>query len=649
MSLAISSAIPNDLARYSSVGSRLNAELALESNKLANILQHFEATCRESGYALRVSHLADELRRYAQETDPLDRWVGVVGVGFFIADSASRIVTWAEWAVGGVLVISVARSSRYLTISLDWVKVFGLTPSGARTFLGITGTRIRVENLLKQWDKAIGNAAVILLIALKWAEDFRDYTGTELISALLVDAAIAIIVVKIATVAGGVVLTALAGGSLPAIVVGALAVGVAVAVGKILDGVSENLRIRDWTINAVDTIINWTIDRVTELLQLSTVAVVALDEKVFMPISRSIAAGVDNLTDFVDSAAKRLQKKLRDAVDAADRVLFDKAIRPTSGEALELRNRLHDAMDGWGTDEDAIFALLAKASSTEIQAVLNDKALMERLNRELSSKDMEYIRHTALAGQPTFPRDDFGRGIRYDEIHAGLFNSGSDGRDIHPNDIKQGALGDCYLMAALAELAHVHPELIGNIVAANEEGRYRVIFYDEALSRYVEVMVDNRFPVRRSGLPSYAQMPDEKELWPMVIEKAYAEYFGEGGYDRIEGGYPGLAMQRLTGLHFTDYKQSNIDDLTLERMGSQYSAGQPICVGTAEVDPRLLDQRGLIADHAYYVTSVDVDTGTITVRNPHGWEYSEISLTWEDFRSLFSLISTLDAPPRMPN
>lgn len=399
MSLAISSAIPNDLSRYSSVGSLLNAELASESNHLASVLQHFEAMCRESGYTLRVSHLADELRSYARQTELLDRWVGVVGVGFFVADSARDIVTWAERVVGGVLVVSVARSGRYLRISLDWVRAFGLTPSGVRTFFGITATRIRVENLLKHWDKAIGKVAVILLIALRWAEDFRDYTGTELISALLVDAVLAIIVVKIASVVGGLVLAALVKVALPAIVVGALVVGAVIVVASILDWVFEDLGIRDWaiiavdtiinwTINAVDTAVNWTKDRVSELPELRVMAVAALDEKIFMPVSRAIATGVDSLTDFVDTAAQRLQNKLRDTVDAAGQVLHDRAIRPTSGEALELRNSLHDAMDGWGAKKDAIMRLIADASDVDKAAILNDVALLERLQRELDAQEL---------------------------------------------------------------------------------------------------------------------------------------------------------------------------------------------------------------------------------------------------------------------
>ncbi len=388
MSLAISSAIPNDLSRYSSVGSRLNAELRSESSHLASVLQHFEATCRESGYTVRVSHLADEVRSYARQTDLLDQWVGVVGVGFFVADSGQKIIRLAEFAVGAVLVKSLSVNGRSLKISLAWVKTFGLKPSAVRTFLGITATRIRFENLLKYTDKVIGKAALILGIVIKWSDDFQRYTGTELISALVVDAVFIVIVAKVAAVIGGAILGAVAS---PGILVAAAAVAVALGVAVLLDVAFENLGIRDWAINGLNTALNWTIDRARELPELGAKAVQALDEKVFMPIARTIASGVDDLTDFVDSAAKRLRQNLEDTADAAGRVLRDEAIKPTSGEALELRQSLHDAMDGWGTDEEAIFSLLENATDAEKQAILNDPDLLARLDRELNRGDFEQV------------------------------------------------------------------------------------------------------------------------------------------------------------------------------------------------------------------------------------------------------------------
>ena len=43
----------------------------------------------------------------------------------------------------------------------------------------------------------------------------------------------------------------------------------------------------------------------------------------------------------------------------------------------------------------------------------------------------------------------------------------------------------------------------------------------------------------------------------------------------------------------------------------------------------------LAFDHAYYVTNVDKEHKTVTVRNPWGWDAGETTLTWDEFSSSF--------------
>ncbi|MEM4202926.1 MAG: hypothetical protein QXS54_02535 [Candidatus Methanomethylicaceae archaeon] len=383
MSLAISSAIPSSLQRYSIVASQLDAELLSESGRLAGILQHFEATCREPGYAVRVSYLADELRYYAQQAEPLDRWVGLVGIGFLSADTSRGLVQLTEAAIGVILIKSAFVSNRHLKISLAWVKLFHLKPSAVRTFLGITARRIRFQNLLKYHDKVIGKAALLLGIVLKWAEDFQTYSGAELISAMIVDTALIVVGTKIAV---GIGMGLLALGLSPTIIL--LAV---IATPFLLDFVVEKFDIRDRAINALNVAIKWTRDLGSKVVDFSTKIARNLDDNLFKPIAKTIAGGIDNLKEFVDSAAKRLRQKMKDAMEAAGRILRDEAIKPTVGEAVALRRSLHEAMDGWGTNEAKVFALLAQASEAEKQAVRNDPYLMTRLRRELSGSDFEKV------------------------------------------------------------------------------------------------------------------------------------------------------------------------------------------------------------------------------------------------------------------
>lgn len=81
-----SSAEPRQLYRYADVALRLDGELGAEASRLGATLHQFEATCREPGMALRVSYLADMMRGYARDNEPVENWVQSVGQAFERAD-----------------------------------------------------------------------------------------------------------------------------------------------------------------------------------------------------------------------------------------------------------------------------------------------------------------------------------------------------------------------------------------------------------------------------------------------------------------------------------------------------------------------------------------------------------------------------------
>ena len=87
MSQTTSSAEPLKLLRYSDTMVLVDDALGAEANRLRSALEHFEATCREPAFRLRVSHVADSLVQYAQQARGIDLWVRDVAVGFQLADS----------------------------------------------------------------------------------------------------------------------------------------------------------------------------------------------------------------------------------------------------------------------------------------------------------------------------------------------------------------------------------------------------------------------------------------------------------------------------------------------------------------------------------------------------------------------------------
>lgn len=122
-----------------------------------------------------------------------------------------------------------------------------------------------------------------------------------------------------------------------------------------------------------------------------------------------------------------------------------------------------------------------------------------------------------------------------------------------PEDIKQGAIGDCYFPAALGALAAKDPQAIKNAIKDNGDGTYSVRFYEGGNRRRpVDIQVDGALYTRSWGGPMYGQSlgtgtnPATMELWFPLIEKAYAQW--KGGYQKIgEGDVAGRVLSEITG------------------------------------------------------------------------------------------------------
>jgi hypothetical protein len=220
---------------------------------------------------------------------------------------------------------------------------------------------------------------------------------------------------------------------------------------------------------------------------------------------------------------------------------------------------------------------------------------------------------------------------------------------VHPSDVDQGGLGDCYLIAALGALALQEPSVLEDAIVDNGDGTYTVTFHEpnphsvwqlwESDWREVQITVTDEFPVR-DGVPVFARFGDgtgdHGELWAMLLEKAYAQW--KGGYDEIgDGGSPGAVMTALTGQD----SESSGDPMPFDAMAEAFEDGVAIVLSTPKGGTGPLFESGaLVGQHAYFVTGVDRDSQTITIRNPWGWHKPEITLTYEQYVESFSTTYT---------
>jgi hypothetical protein len=130
--------------------------------------------------------------------------------------------------------------------------------------------------------------------------------------------------------------------------------------------------------------------------------------------------------------------------------------------------------------------------------------------------------------------------------------------DINPDDIIQGALGDCYFLCAMSALAEF-PDRVRALFktqSVNPAGIYEIEFCIGG--RQTSVIIDDWIPVKKDGQPAFCNTK-ENELWTIFLEKAFAKL--HANYDVMAGGKSGMALHMLTGFPETDYMHDNMKQL----------------------------------------------------------------------------------------
>ncbi|MGE5546180.1 MAG: C2 family cysteine protease [Solirubrobacterales bacterium] len=203
-------------------------------------------------------------------------------------------------------------------------------------------------------------------------------------------------------------------------------------------------------------------------------------------------------------------------------------------------------------------------------------------------------------------------------------------------DINQTALGDCYFLATLGEVAYTNPTLIRSMFQDNGDGTYGVRFYNNGMEDWVTV--NNQLPTG-----NYSDNYSTTAMWADLAEKAFAQWqtssWNGNSYDTIgNGGDPAWALQLVTGASNVQTIEADYINLTPNQwMPTWKYVVTPELVAAAldSIDAALaahcdvlltsnLDEKDaagkdtLISNHEFYVTDVDIYNGTVTVRNPWG-------------------------------
>lgn len=234
---------------------------------------------------------------------------------------------------------------------------------------------------------------------------------------------------------------------------------------------------------------------------------------------------------------------------------------------------------------------------------------------------------------------------------------------IEASDIAQGQLGDCWLLAAFAALCERPAFLLNCFVTRtfSHRGRYVVRLYDKAKGRFVLVVVDDYIPCERdSGKPIFSHLI-KNEVWPLILEKAYAKFIGS--YKAIEGGNPITALKTLTGYTGDTFLSviDKFDDQMFKKLEYLHNKGCLLAAGSKGNDNTIETGRssgdGIQTGHAYSI--LDIRTPTLTtskvrllkLRNP--WGSFEWDGDWGDSSSLWKshpgVALTIGKPEKVDN
>ncbi|RAK77224.1 cysteine proteinase [Aspergillus fijiensis CBS 313.89] len=216
-------------------------------------------------------------------------------------------------------------------------------------------------------------------------------------------------------------------------------------------------------------------------------------------------------------------------------------------------------------------------------------------------------------------------------------------------DIKQGANGDCWWLAAVATICN-RPDLMERICLARDEecGVYGFVFYRDG--EWVSTVVDDNLYLAHEDFDFYgdrydstgrlarqyrkrhqtgsealyfAKCSDANETWLPLLEKAYAKVHGD--YEALSGGWSGEAVEDMTGGVTTTIatnKVLNKNTLWRELVNAERDF---VFAASALGSGRDWTRGGLALGHAYSIlraTEEEDEDGKkvrlVLVRNPWG-------------------------------
>ncbi|RLV49626.1 hypothetical protein D9V37_06820 [Nocardioides mangrovicus] len=245
------------------------------------------------------------------------------------------------------------------------------------------------------------------------------------------------------------------------------------------------------------------------------------------------------------------------------------------------------------------------------------------------------------------------QGMHYGVPEGQLWRYGPDGKPVvDSSESEQGSLGDCWFIASMLAAQGADKNFIPDHMQQNPNGTISVLMGDEDGDEHWTT-VTNELPLKPDGSVAMAR---GDYLWGSYYEKAFAQlYTGDDGgapdgkegdpdYDKKEVGdygalewdYNDKPAPYISG-HGADDLGHDFDDIR-----DHFRDGDPVIISTKSDAPDPPSEWGssYSTRHVYFVKSVT--DSTITVGNPWGPDYPDITMTQDQFDDYYDSGSAMD-------
>ena len=211
-------------------------------------------------------------------------------------------------------------------------------------------------------------------------------------------------------------------------------------------------------------------------------------------------------------------------------------------------------------------------------------------------------------------------------------------------DIKQGGLGDCYFITAIANLCKFPNKLkkLFKQTLKNDLGFYEIILFIDGKRQVV--IVDDYLPAYKKSKKLCFAKSTKNQIWVALLEKAWAKI--NGGYINIIAGNVKEGLEFLTGrgslcYYLSGKKGEALEDYKLEVIKNVQLADENNCLISCSTSGSFeTENKGLVSGHAYSLlnftkieTSDGKDVYLFRIRNP--WSYGEWTGDWSDKSELW--------------